>query len=162
MRRLWRPRQAQLFLSHAHDEAEMAVAFAEWLESVFPEHVKVVCTSRPGDRIGRGMVTSGIVDRIRDSGVSLALLTPQSISEFWLYYEMGAAHALGVTFVPCLAGGLRFADLPPQAYEYQGAELISAENVVRLVRDLAQILDLQVSDDVHSEAMADVLGFRAA
>jgi hypothetical protein len=49
----------KLFLSHAHDEAELALKFADWLEATFSRSVEVICTSRPSDRIKFGeMVTT--------------------------------------------------------------------------------------------------------
>ena len=145
----------KLFLSHAHDEAELALSFAHWLEGAFSNPVEVICTSRPDHRIKRTMVTTGIVKHLRNSKAALSLLTPGSIRGPWLYYEMGAAHALDLLLVPCLARGLRFSDLPPQAWEYQGAELCSADNLAKLVRDLAQVLGLEPADAVDVETMAD-------
>lgn len=148
----------KLFLSHAHDEAELALKFADWLEATFSGSVEVVCTSRPSQRIDRGkMVTTGIVKYLRDSKAALSLLTPQSVSGPWLYYEMGAAHALGLLFIPCLARGSHFSDLPPQAWEYQGAELYSAENLAKLVRDLAHTLELKCPDTIDTEAILESL-----
>jgi hypothetical protein len=146
-----------VFLSHAHDEAELAVKFADWLERTFLSSVEVVCTSRPSHRIEPGMVTTGIVKHLQDSKAVLSLLTPQSIRGPWLYYEMGAAHALGLLFIPCLARGSRFPGLPPQAWEYQGAELYSADNIAKLVRDVAHALVLKCPNTIDAEAILDTL-----
>jgi hypothetical protein len=137
-------KQLILFLSHAHADAAIASTFAIWLEQAFCPAVKVICTSRPSDRIDSEMVASGLVKRLQQSKVALAFLTPRSIASPWVYYEMGAAHALNIRFVPCLTGRLTYRDLPPQAYEYQGALLQEADGILNLVRDLSSILDLTV------------------
>ena len=147
----------RLFLSHAHDEADLALRFAEWLEKAFSQPVEVICTSRPDHRIESGMITKGIVKHLRDSKAVLSLLTPESIRGFWLYYEMGAAHALELPFIPCLVHGLHFSDLPPQAWEYQGAELDSAESLHGLVRSLALLLGVGLPKAIDAETMANTL-----
>ncbi|WP_297323807.1 TIR domain-containing protein [Nitrosomonas sp.] len=143
----------KLFLSHAHDEADLALSFANWLERAFSSPVEVICTSRPDHRV-EAMVTEGIVKHLRDSKAVLSLLTPESIRGPWMYYEMGAAHALELGFFPCLARGLRFSDSPPQAREYQGVELYSADSVAKLVRALADRLQLGLADTIDAEAIA--------
>ena len=88
------------------------------------------------------MVTTGIVEHIKTSSVVLVLITRESLGLPWIFYEMGAAHALEKVFIPCVAGGLSLIDLPAQAREYQGAELSSAEGLRRLVEALSQYLNL--------------------
>ncbi|SCZ84501.1 toll/interleukin-1 receptor domain-containing protein [Nitrosomonas mobilis] len=152
----------KLFLSHAHDEAEFALKFADWLEVAFSRSVEVICTSRPSHRIGSGhMVTTGIMKHLRDSKVALSLLTPHGVSNPWLFYEMGAAHALELVFIPCLARGSRFSDLPPQAWEYQGAELYSDADLAKFVRDLAHILKLECPKMIHAKAILGILSSEA-
>jgi hypothetical protein len=148
----------KLFLSHAHDEADVALKFSDWLESTFSRSVEVICTSRPSHRIGAGQgVTTGIVRHLRDSKVVLSLLTPRSIEGPWLYYEMGAAHALGLVFIPCVACGLILSVLPPQAFEFQGADLQNADDVAKLVRNLANILGLERPMKIDAELIVNVM-----
>jgi len=53
---------------------------------------------------------------------------------------MGAAHASHITFIPCLTGSFNYDDLPPQAYEYQGALLQDASDILKLASDLVYCL----------------------
>ena len=133
-------KQATLFLSHAHADAALALTFAEWLEQAFDPPVRVTCTSRPTDRIDSRVVTSALVERMQQSDVALAFLTSRSIASPWVYYEMGAAHASHITFIPCLTGSFNYDDLPPQAYEYQGALLQDASDILKLASDLVYCL----------------------
>jgi hypothetical protein len=145
--------QKALFLSHAHADVGMASAFAAWLEGAFDPPVQVICTSRPKDHIASGMVTGGILARLKRCDVALAFLTPQAMASPWVYYEMGAAQALGKVFVPCMTGRLSYQDLPPQAYEYQGALLQREDEIRRLIQGLSQILDLSVRDGLDMTSL---------
>jgi hypothetical protein len=132
----------KVFLCHPHSAAKTAVSFARWLERAFGDQIDVICTSEPEHHIDSGrMVTTGIVEGIKSSSVVLALITPESLKLPWIFYEMGAAQALGKVFIPCVVRGLSLRDLPPQAYEYQGAELSSEDGLRRLVDALSHYLD---------------------
>lgn len=123
--------------------AKTAVAFAQWLETIFANQIAVICTSQPEYHIDSGhMVTTGIVEHIKTSSVVLVLITPESLGLPWIFYEMGAAHALGKVFIPCVARGLSPRDLPAQAYEFQEAELSSGESLRSLVAALAHYLNV--------------------
>jgi len=145
--------QKALFLSHAHADVGTASAFAAWLEDAFDPPVKVICTSRATDHIDRGMITGGILERLQQCDVALAFLTPHAMASPWVYYEMGAAQALRKVFIPCMTGGLSYSDLPPQAFEYQGALLQQADEIQRLIRALSQILDLSVREGLDMTSL---------
>ncbi len=131
----------KVFLSHPHSAAKAAVSFARWIEQVFSDQIEVICTSQPEHHIDPGhMVTTGIIEHMKAASVVLALITPASLKLPWIFYEMGAAHALGKVFIPCVVPGLSLRDLPPQAYEYQGAELSSEEELRTLVDALSRYL----------------------
>lgn len=127
----------KVFLSHPHAAPDIAIALASWLERVFRD-VDVICTSLPEHHIDAGhMVTTGIVERMKSSSITLALITREALGQPWIFYEMGAAHALGKTFIPCVVRGLSLRDLPPQAHEYQGVDLSDEEGLRRLVKALS-------------------------
>src|ERR1700751_2646204 len=124
----------KVFLSHPHSAGPMAVRFAHWLTDVFVKKLTVICTSEPTDHIDPGrMVTTGIVEYIKESEMVLVLITRASLGLPWIFYEMGAAQALGKVFIPCVAQGLSLRELPPQAYEYQGADLNSPHDLRKLI-----------------------------
>ena len=148
-----------VFLSHPHSNARTAIALAHWLEAAFANQIDVVCTSEPEHRIDRGnMVTTGLVKHIAMSSVVLVLVTSESLKLPWLFYEMGAAHALGKLFIPCVAQGLSLLDLPPQAHEYQGVELGSAAGLTNLVRVLSHHLQLGATPAANYDEMAREFG----
>ena len=131
----------KVFLSHPHSAAKTAISFARWIEKVFGDQIEVICTSEPEHHIDPGrMVTTGIVEHIKSSSVVLALITPESLKLPWIFYEMGATHALGKVFIPCVVRGLSLRDLLPQAYEYQGAELSSEQGLRGLVGAVSHYL----------------------
>jgi len=134
----------KIFLSHPHSAARTAIKFARWIGKSFGDQIEVICTSEPEHHIDRGhMVTTGIVEHIKSSTVVLALITPESLKLPWIFYEMGASHALGKVFIPCVGRGLTLRDLPPQAYEYQGAELTSEEGLHRIIDVLSRYIEIR-------------------
>jgi hypothetical protein len=56
---------------------------------------------------------------------------------------MGAAQALRKPFVPCVARGTSLSQIPPQAVEYQGVDLSSADGIGKLAVSLERLLDVQ-------------------
>ena len=131
--------------------------FARWLEEIFESHIAVICTSEPEYHIDSGhMVTSGIIEHMKTASVVLVLITTKSMQLPWIFYEMGAAHALDKVFIPCVARGLSLRDLPAQAYEYQGADVSSAEGLRHLVAALSHALELApvATKDYQAVALA--------
>jgi hypothetical protein len=106
----------------------IALVEIKWVSKHFVEAMSKMLM-KPSDellsfRVSKfSMSTLALVERMQQSDVALAFLTSRSIASPWVYYEMGAAHASQITFIPCLTGSLNYVDLPPQAYEYQGVLL---------------------------------------
>lgn len=97
----------KVFLSHPHSAAKIAISFAHRIEKIFENKIAVICTSEPEHHIDPShMVTTGIVEYIKSSSVVLALITSEGLKLPWVFYEMGAAHALGKVFIPCVAPSL--------------------------------------------------------
>ena len=147
----------KIFLSHGHRDGEMAVELADWLQEAYLGQLEVICTSQTEYQISSGhMVTKGLLEHLRSSTIVLILITPNSLHLPWVYWEMGAAHALEKYFIPCVAGGVSLRELPPQAYEYQGANLSDVRDLDRLLQAIGDRLQaLPAGDYPYLERIAE-------
>jgi len=118
----------KVFISHAPKDAPLArkikdrieeVGAEAWLDSVEPD-------------FGAGFVQT-IHDRLRKSDEVLVVATGQSVRNFWVNGEVGAAVALGKKIVPVM-DHVELSDLPPVLHSADGVD------VSNLDRYLAQLI----------------------
>jgi tetratricopeptide (TPR) repeat protein len=88
-----------VFISHAHDDKALADAVTELVRRVFDEHAVVGYSS---DHSSGGGIQAGsqwlawILQQIRQSDVTIVMLTPASISKPWLMWESGAVSGVSL------------------------------------------------------------------
>lgn len=88
-----------VFLSHAHNDAELAKAVSTLLDDLFDTEVKVVYSS---DQSPGGGITGGanwlewILDQVKSCDVAIVMLTPESLGRPWLMWESGAVSGMAL------------------------------------------------------------------
>lgn len=109
-----RTRRVRLFISHAHADSVLAARFVDTLEAAFaipPGALR--CTSVPGYQLDIGTMAADALRReLGAAACVVALLTPNSIGNDWVLFELGATWVNAVAVIPLLAGGLQNKDLP--------------------------------------------------
>ncbi len=85
--------------------------------------------------------------RLRTCRTAIAVVTPNSISRPWLYYETAIVDGRERTVIPCAARGLRFDDLRPPLGLRHGRDLARRDETEQLFRDVRFELGLPAIDD---------------
>lgn len=142
------------FISHVHEDAELAVRLKDLIEDAFAGAVEVFVSSEsiaPGDDWRRR-----IREHLQQADDFLILLTPRSFNRAWVNFEAGAALGRDIRFIPVLAKGLSIANVGPPLGDPQMLKLDSAKSVSDLVKALARPYDYRPKiDDLKVQAVLE-------
>jgi hypothetical protein len=137
-----RRRQIRLFISHAHRDQDVAKQLVDVISGnlvVPPGELR--CTSVPGYQLDLGARAQDDLRReLGSAACVIALLTPNSVGNDWVAFELGAAWANTKASIPLLAGGLQDKDIPGPLRGAAGGQLTLPETVDRLLDQLRQLL----------------------
>ena len=108
----------RLFVSHAHEDHEIATGIVDLIETALVRDGRILCTSHPNrneygypdsDRID---VSEHLREYLSEASCAVALLTPYSLASRWCLFELGGAWARATKTYPLLAG--RITHICPQ------------------------------------------------
>ena len=95
----------RLFVSHSHDDKEIAAALVDVIEATMVPRERILCTSHENSkyREPEGVdVSRYLRDHLTQSSCVLGLWTPNSIKSPWCLFELGGAWALATRTYPNL------------------------------------------------------------
>ena len=154
-----RPR-IRLFISHAHVDADLAGHLVDVITSGLEVPKGALrCTSVPGFKLDIGTLAPDVLRReLGSAACVIGLLTPQSIGNDWVLFELGAAWANVKLSVPLLAGGLENKDIPGPFRGAAGGQLGSRGTLDHLIEQLADALGWrQISDQTASRRREELV-----
>jgi hypothetical protein len=132
-----------LFISHIHEEAEIAGVLRNWFHAVFPggRVAAFVSSDYEDNPLGRKWldVIDGAMDRSR---LMITLLSPQSMDRMWIHMEAGWALGRKIDILPICHSGTRIDQLPRPYSDYSGTEVERSDFARRLLMALKQRLGL--------------------
>jgi hypothetical protein len=140
-----RRRQIRLFISHAHRDQDVAKQLVDVISGnlVVPAG-ELRCTSVAGYQLDLGAHAQDDLRReLGSAACVIALLTPNSVGNDWVAFELGAAWANTKASIPLLAGGLQDRDIPGPLRGAAGGQLTQPETIDRLIDQLGQLLGWQ-------------------
>jgi TIR domain len=122
---------AQIFISHVHEEAEIAQAVLRFLRafkldaflSTDPLQIN------PGERW-----FDRIASELTEAKVVLLLLSRQSVNRPWINFEAGWAWGLDTALIPICFGGLEKGAMPRPYSDLQGLNLNSTADCYALLK----------------------------
>lgn len=127
-----------VFLSHIHDEAQVASVLKQWIESSLDRDVHV---SGEAENIQLGKQRLAEVDRaLSEAQVVLLLCSERSIGRPWINFESGCAWFKRVPVIAVCHSGCSTADLPPPLGSFQAFDLTDAASCQALLETLAKYL----------------------
>ena len=137
-----RRRQIRLFVSHAHRDQDIAKQLVDVIGGnlvVPPGELRA--TSVAGYQLDLGAQAQDDLRReLGSAACVIALLTPNSVGNDWVAFELGAAWANAKVSIPLLAGGLQDKDIPGPLRGAAGGQLTLPETIDRLLDQLVQLL----------------------
>jgi hypothetical protein len=99
------------------------------------------CTSVPGYQLDLGAMAPDVLRRELGSALCvIALLTPNSLANDWVLFELGAAWANVKGSIPLLAGGPEDRDIPGPLRGAAGGQLNNPDTLDRLLDQLQRTL----------------------
>src|SRR5262249_48012514 len=134
-----------ILISHSSKDADLALALIDLLKAgLCLTADKIRCTSVDGYRLPVGVNTVGkLREEVNAARVVIGLITPRSLSSYYVMFELGARWGANLFVAPLLAG--------VKANELSGPlgllNALSASNEAQLhqlLEDIAQQLGLEV------------------
>ncbi len=131
----------RVLLSHHHGDREIAAILAKTISRVTLGQITAWYSS---DQSGGGGMRAGdlwmptLIERLRESHGAIALLTPRSRQQPWLYFECGFIAAREASdVIPVCVGIDSLNDVPFPLAMFQSYQISDPESLVRFLQKLA-------------------------
>ena len=147
--------QFNIFISHIHEESDIAHVLKKWLEACFPKLVTVFVSSDFED-VPLGQKWLETIDAaMNNSRLVISIISPLSFDRMWIHLETGWARGREIEVLPICHSGVKASELRRPYSDYNGVEIEDLEFARRLLVALKKRLGLS-----HSlpEGMLKALG----
>jgi TIR domain len=126
--------QNRCFLSHSTEHEDHAAFLKHEIENACA--VEVFAASDPSSLTPGDEWYTKVLTTLKQSKVTLLLLSHSSINRPWLLFESGGAKALGHKLIPLLFGGLPPTLLPGPLAPLQSCDLSNRHGVIAMLKQL--------------------------
>jgi len=142
--------RVRLFISHAHRDADLASRLVDVITAGLEvPGGELRCTSVPGFQLDLGTMAPDALRReLGSAACVVAVLTPNSLGNDWVLFELGAAWANAKVSMPLLAGGLQDKDIPGPFRGAAGGQLGSPATLDRMIDQLGTVLGWRQRTDL--------------
>jgi len=143
--------QMKILISHASEDLRPAAILRETIERCSLRRIDVWFSS---DQSASGGITLGaswfsnLMTRLSETDMIVALLTPNSVSNPWLYFECGFLASKGTTSIVPLALGLPLSDIPMPLSAYQSHDLLGSNSVTVFIQKLFSLAGVPYDEDM--------------
>ena len=134
-----------VFISHSSKDADLALALIDLLKAAFALRTEQIrCSSVDGYRLPVGVNTeSKLREEVNAAKVVVGLITPNSLSSYYVMFELGARWGANLFLAPLLAG-VKASDLSGPLSLLNALSASSDAQLHQLLEDTARHLRLQV------------------
>ncbi|NOQ26478.1 MAG: TIR domain-containing protein [Bacteroidales bacterium] len=134
----------KIFISHSHKDVEIAKALIELLRvSLNLKAEDIRCTSVDGYRLPAGISTDEQLKfEIHDSEVLIGLISPSSISSYYVLFELGARWGVSKPLIPLIANETGADLLKGPLQGINALNITSESQLFQLISDLEKLLNL--------------------
>lgn len=146
-----------IFISHISEEADIALALKDLLQSVFNNIPVFVSSDYESIESGEEWYDV-IVDRARSAKIVMVLLSMQSINQPWINFEAGIGAGTNGKIIPIVGRNTSKREVPPPLSSRQIRDLRDSKAVEALLRDVAKTLQRQPPSGDWSAFMNEVGG----
>jgi hypothetical protein len=134
----------QVFLSHAHEDADFANMLRSWIDDTLLGAVGFfVSSDRTSIPLGSEWANR-IREALAQSSLLLVLVSPTSMSRRWLYFEAGAGYIRNIPLVPVCIAGMELRSLEPPLSFFEAIQLPGKEAELRLMALIASSAALRM------------------
>lgn len=143
-----------VFLSHASEDRDLAAAIQTSIEEAFPDAFHIFNAFR-GNSIALSDEWRPALRRaVGESSLFLVLLTRNSITKPWIYWETGGAYHRSIPIIPVVGPGCDVRNLPEQLREIEAVSVHEQGGLRRLLDRLAQLAGMTHLSEQHDLSMA--------
>ncbi|MDA3820786.1 MAG: TIR domain-containing protein [Candidatus Delongbacteria bacterium] len=138
------PKPMKIFISHSHNDVEIAKSLIELLRvSLNLKSEDIRCTSIDGYRLPAGISTDEqLKTEIHDSEVLIGLISPSSISSYYVLFELGARWGANRPLIPLITNELGSDLLKGPLQGINALNTTSEAQLFQLISDLEKLLDI--------------------
>lgn len=135
----------KIFISHSHKDVEIAKALIELLRVSLNLKVEDIrCTSVDGYRLPAGISTDEQLKfEIHDCEVLIGLISPSSISSYYVLFELGARWGASRPLIPLIASEKGAGLLKGPLQGINALNITSEPQLFQLISDLEKLLDVK-------------------
>ena len=127
-----------IFISHIHEEAELAILIKNWIEDTFLGQVNVFVSADDRDiKLGDEWFQK-ISHALESSSLTLLLCSPASVTRPWISFEAGWGWAKNVPIAPICHSGLLPNSLPKPFDFRQAINIEDKGSITKLLQAIAQ------------------------
>ena len=144
----------KIFLSHIHEESQLAKVFKDWLEGTFPPALEAFVSSDIRDIPAGKKWLAEINGALNECKAFLVLCSPRSLARPWINFETGCAWIKEVPVIPICHSGVTRATLPSPLSEFQGLEIDHPAFVDDLLVSLSKHLSVERIPRIDKKAMS--------
>jgi TIR domain len=126
-----------LFLSHAHEDADLAAEIALYISRSLP-NVYEIFRSSDVRAIPAGRWLATLTEKLRSAACVIVLVTPASKAKPWLFFETGFAAGTGRDPIPVCGRGVKVEALMEPLSTYQSVQLDipgGPEQLIAMIRN---------------------------
>lgn len=157
----------KLFVSHSHDDKEIASALMNVIEAGFtwPEEDGILCTSDERYRPSvlsdpkPGKVSQHLKAHLESSARVLFLMTRNSLDSKWCMFELGGAWLRSEATLPLLAG-VKSDEMPAALKGTAGVDITKPEELWEALKSLGKSMGWEVKSSAavkqHLRNLAEI------
>ena len=143
----------KIFISHISEEAKIAIALKDWIESSFLGQCHVFVSSDKDDIPAGIKWFDQINSALEEASVLIVLCSPASLSRPWINFETGCGWIKGVPIIPICHSGQHKGSLPPPISMFQAVDVRESDFVDSFLSGLAKPLGVDRLPRIDKEAM---------
>lgn len=132
----------KIFISHIHEEAEVAKVLKDWIESTFSQNVDVFVSSDPDDNPPGTRWLNNIEGELQELDLLMILCSAKSVGRPWINFEAGASWIKKVPIIPFCYLEMNKSDLPSPLSELQALNMAEDKSLKKLMNAIAKHLNL--------------------
>lgn len=140
-----------IFISHAHEDAPLAIGIKQCLEKYFLSGVKVFVSSDGQSIEGGDQWRQNIDLALRKAQLVIVIYTKFSKDRKWVYFESGGAYFLNARIIPLCTNGETKKTLESPLNIHQAYEYDSDSDIENLIKQVARYADLDVPNITVNE-----------
>ncbi len=129
-----------IFLSHIHEEKDLAISLKQLIESVFP-HVEVFVSSDESSNSVGNKWLSIITAALKKCKIEIILCSKFSVTRPWINFEAGAGWVREISVIPVCHSDMSPKTLPIPLNELHAVNLKSNDDLKKLFYSIAKDID---------------------